>query len=146
MSASINDNRAAGLHAPAGSPRTAPADSRAARLRTAEDALHRVQAQAAALEELSEQLSLGVHMLEAELGALAEQARAEELAASARAHAEPAAPAHVRSTDADGARLIALNMALGGSSRADTDRFLAENYELEDRQKLLDEVYAAIEG
>jgi DivIVA domain-containing protein len=50
------------------------------------------------------------------------------------------------SGDLDGARLIALNMALNGDSRVATDRFLAENYELGDRQKLLDEVYAAIEG
>ncbi len=48
--------------------------------------------------------------------------------------------------DLDGARLIALNMALNGDSRAATDRYLAEHYELGDRQKLLDEVYAAIEG
>ena len=48
--------------------------------------------------------------------------------------------------DLDGARLIALNMALNGDSRAATDRFLAEHYELADRQKLLDEVFAAIEG
>jgi DivIVA domain-containing protein len=48
--------------------------------------------------------------------------------------------------DLDGARLIALNMALNGDSRASTDRFLAEHYELADRQKLLDEVFAAIEG
>lgn len=50
------------------------------------------------------------------------------------------------SSDLDGARLIALNMALNGDSRDDTDRFLAENFKLEDRRKLLDEVYAAIEG
>jgi hypothetical protein len=48
--------------------------------------------------------------------------------------------------DLDGARLIALNMALNGDSRAATDRYLAEHYELRDRQKLLDEVFAAIEG
>lgn len=48
--------------------------------------------------------------------------------------------------DLDGARLIALNMALNGDPRAATDRYLAENYELSDRQKLLDEVYAVIEG
>jgi hypothetical protein len=48
--------------------------------------------------------------------------------------------------DLDGARLIALNMALNGESRVDTDRYLAEHYELSDRHKLLDEVYAAIEG
>jgi hypothetical protein len=48
--------------------------------------------------------------------------------------------------DLDGARLIALNMALNGESRVQTDRYLAENFELADRTKLLDEVYAAIEG
>ncbi|MHB8532750.1 MAG: DivIVA domain-containing protein [Solirubrobacteraceae bacterium] len=48
--------------------------------------------------------------------------------------------------DLDGARLIALNMALNGESRAETERYLAENFELPDRLKLVDEVYAAIEG
>jgi hypothetical protein len=48
--------------------------------------------------------------------------------------------------DLDGARLIALNMALNGDSRAAIDRYLAEHYELGDRQKLLDEVFAAVEG
>jgi DivIVA domain-containing protein len=48
--------------------------------------------------------------------------------------------------DFDGARLIALNMALNGESREDVGRYLAENFELADRQKLVDEVYAAIEG
>ncbi|HTC72483.1 MAG TPA: hypothetical protein VK655_06310 [Solirubrobacteraceae bacterium] len=48
--------------------------------------------------------------------------------------------------DLDGARLIALNMALNGESRADTERYLAENFQLPDRLKLIDEVYSAIEG
>jgi DivIVA domain-containing protein len=48
--------------------------------------------------------------------------------------------------DLDGARLIALNMALNGESRADTERYLAENFQLPDRLGLIDEVYAAIEG
>jgi hypothetical protein len=48
--------------------------------------------------------------------------------------------------DLDGARLIALNMALNGESRAEADRYLAENFQLADRGKLIDEVYAAIEG
>ncbi len=48
--------------------------------------------------------------------------------------------------DAEGARLVALNMALNGDPREEADRYLAENYEIEDRAKLLDEVYAAIEG
>jgi hypothetical protein len=48
--------------------------------------------------------------------------------------------------DVEGARLIALNMALNGQTRAETDRYLAENFELSDRDALLDEVYATVEG
>ncbi|TMK98453.1 MAG: DivIVA domain-containing protein [Actinobacteria bacterium] len=48
--------------------------------------------------------------------------------------------------DLDSARLVALNMALNGESRASTDRYLAENFRLAERQKLIDEVYAAIEA
>ncbi len=44
------------------------------------------------------------------------------------------------------ARLVALNMALNGDSREETDRYIAENYQVANRQKLLDEVFAAIEG
>jgi DivIVA domain-containing protein len=50
------------------------------------------------------------------------------------------------SDDTEGARLIALNMALNGSTREETDRYLAENFELSDRSALLDEVYASLEG
>ncbi len=71
-------------------------------------------------------------------------------AAPAQAAPEPSAPAPVEAEapggDVDGARLIALNMALNGESRADTERYLAENFQLPDRLKLVDEVYAAIEG
>ncbi len=48
--------------------------------------------------------------------------------------------------DVDGARLIALNMALNGEAREETERYLAENFELADRAQLVAEVYAAIEG
>ncbi len=48
--------------------------------------------------------------------------------------------------DAEGARLIALNMALNGSPREETDRYLSENFELANRSGLLDEVYASVEG
>jgi DivIVA domain-containing protein len=58
----------------------------------------------------------------------------------------PSAAPPATSGDLDGARLVALNMALNGESRADTDRYLAENFELPDRTKLVDEVYAAIQG
>ncbi len=47
--------------------------------------------------------------------------------------------------DVEGARLIALNMALNGQDRAETDRYLADNFDLADREQLLDEVYASIE-
>jgi hypothetical protein len=40
-------------------------------------------------------------------------------------------------------RIVALDMAFSGTSREDTDRYLAENYDLPDRAALLDEVYAA---
>lgn len=48
--------------------------------------------------------------------------------------------------DVEGARLIALNMALDGTSREETDRFLAENFKLSDRAALLDEVYESVQG
>ena len=48
--------------------------------------------------------------------------------------------------DTEGARLIALNMALNGEAREATDKYLAENFDLEDRETLLDEVYASVEG
>ena len=47
--------------------------------------------------------------------------------------------------DIEGARLIALNMALNGQSREETDKYLAENFDLTDRAALLDEVYATVE-
>jgi DivIVA domain-containing protein len=46
--------------------------------------------------------------------------------------------------DSEGARLIALNMALNGTPREETDRYLAENFQLADRDALLDEVYARV--
>ena len=46
--------------------------------------------------------------------------------------------------DLEGARLVALNMALNGTPREETDHYLAENFDLEDRQLLLDEVYASV--
>ncbi len=56
--------------------------------------------------------------------------------------AEPAAT----EDDVEGARLIALNMALNGQTREETDKYLAENFDLADRASLLDEVYATVEG
>jgi DivIVA domain-containing protein len=61
---------------------------------------------------------------------------------------EPAAAAVGGPTDGaddtEGARLIALNMALNGTPRDETDRYLADNFKLSDRSALLDEVYASV--
>jgi ABC-type transporter Mla subunit MlaD len=58
-----------------------------------------------------------------------------------------AAPADAgAAAGAEGARVIALNMALNGSSREDTARYLAENFGIDDPKSLLDEVYARVGG
>lgn len=69
---------------------------------------------------------------------------------------EPAAAAPAAATrdrtdeddeDAEAARLIALNMALSGTPREETDRYLADNFDhLADRGGLLDDVYASLES
>jgi hypothetical protein len=48
--------------------------------------------------------------------------------------------------DVEGARLVALNMALNGQPRQEAERYLAENFDLPDRDALLDEVYEAVGG
>ncbi|HEY5261144.1 MAG TPA: hypothetical protein VIJ33_03460 [Solirubrobacteraceae bacterium] len=62
------------------------------------------------------------------------------------AHQEDRGESQQAQGDMDGARLVALNMALNGDSREDTGRYLAENFEIAEPERLLDEVYAAIEG
>lgn len=56
--------------------------------------------------------------------------------------AEPARPGE--EADEAGARIIALNMALGGSSREETAAYLADNFSLADADALLDDVYAKV--
>jgi hypothetical protein len=69
----------------------------------------------------------------------AEQAAVEEPAAE-----EPAAAPTERSTDEEGARLAALNLALGGTPREEAERYLAEHFDLADPAALLDDVYARV--
>ena len=57
---------------------------------------------------------------------------------------EPALEEGTGEGDDEDARLIALNMALNGSSREETERYLAENFRLRDQRGLLDEVYASV--
>jgi hypothetical protein len=46
--------------------------------------------------------------------------------------------------DAEGARMVALNMALDGRTREETAAYLEENFGLVDTAELLDEVYERI--
>jgi DivIVA domain-containing protein len=46
----------------------------------------------------------------------------------------------------ESARLVALNMALNGTSRAETARYLSINFALDDREQLLDDVYSSVES
>jgi vacuolar-type H+-ATPase subunit H len=49
-----------------------------------------------------------------------------------------------RDEDVEGARLVALNMALDGASRADVERHLRDEHGLRNPAPLLDEVFASI--
>jgi DivIVA domain-containing protein len=49
-----------------------------------------------------------------------------------------------RPADEEGARLIALNMALNGTPREETEQYLDENFELDDPAGLLDDVYTQV--
>jgi hypothetical protein len=81
---------------------------------------------------------------------LAESEPAAELASEEEIEEQPVAAeegeAAEVSDDVEGARLIALNMALNGQSREEADRYLADNFDLADRETLLDEVYASVQG
>jgi DivIVA domain-containing protein len=62
------------------------------------------------------------------------------------AEAEPARGGGRSIRGAEGARLIALNMALNGTPRDETARYLSQNFDLDDQDSLLDEVYARVGG
>ena len=67
----------------------------------------------------------------------------EEPALTAVEEATEAGPALVgRSTDAVAARIVALQWAMDGRPREETDGYLAEHYDLPDRAALLEQVYA----
>ena len=57
----------------------------------------------------------------------------------------PSAP-DGRPDETEGARLVALNMALDGTPREQTAQYLSEHFRLADRDGLLDEVYSSVEG
>jgi DivIVA domain-containing protein len=97
-------------------------------------------------EAIEEELELEAEAAAEELGipAAADPATVEVVEEIVVIETEPAVGDGT--DDTEGARLIALNMALNGTPREETDRYLAENFNLPDRRGLLDEVYASVEG
>ena len=135
------------------------AESTAEQLRTeaGEEAREHVHRVSTAARELLERIGA----LDDELGGLMERLRedAGRLSAELRSLerdvgdvgpvqeiAEPEAVAEPepdsRPDDEEAARLVALDMALGGTPREETESYLAEHYALSDPGKLLDDVYA----
>jgi hypothetical protein len=132
------------------------AEADAERIRSA--ARETQQADVSGLLELVEKLRADLDGLESRIkelaagdapvapGAPAAPAPKPQTAKTTRAPKAPPAPPKDEDADVEGARLIALNMALNGESREATDAYLAENFDLGDRKTLLDEVYASVEG
>jgi DivIVA domain-containing protein len=105
------------------------------------DKLERLQSELdrllAGLKSTAETLSGGLQELSREVGTV----RGPEAAAAAP---EPASPNGAAGSDDEaGARLVAFNMALEGTSREDAARYLAAHYTLPDVELLLDQVYAS---
>jgi hypothetical protein len=74
-------------------------------------------------------------------------AAAEQAAARApEVESGPEPPAEEAAAVPEGARLLALKMALDGRPREETAAYLGENFELADPEALLDEVYARAEA
>ena len=106
------------------------------------------------LRSSGERIAEGLAALQAEVGDVdplpaAEPApEPEDFAAAApepESEPEPEPPAKpANDADEAGARIIALNMALGGSSREETAAYLAEHFTLADPDSLLDDVYAKV--
>lgn len=131
------------------------AEAEAQRIRSA--ARETREADVSGLVELIAKVRADLDALEARLkeleGEAPEAAEVKPAAAApkppAAAKPKPATPAAVpepAGEDSEGARLIALNMALNGEPREDTDKYLQENFDLADRAALLDEVYASVGG
>jgi len=126
------------------------AEAEAQRIREA--ARETKQADVSGLLEMVASLRSDLDALEARLRQAHDEPAAEpETAKSTRApkaapKVEPEQERKDEDADVEGARLIALNMALNGEPREATDKYLAENFDLGDRSALLDEVYASLEG
>lgn len=88
-----------------------------------------------------------IEAMHEELGTMLERLRSLEGDVDALGGAEPVAPEPVtgraaKPEDEEAARLVALDMALGGTPREETERYLADHYDLADPGAVLDDVYA----
>ncbi|HVS29101.1 MAG TPA: hypothetical protein VHE14_06085 [Solirubrobacteraceae bacterium] len=133
--------------------------------------LQRVDAMESELGSLLDSLRAGAHRLSADLtllqGNVGELMGSEALGGGAIGAPSPEQTGEQETADAiaeppaeeleeasagspadsdEGARLVALNMALDGSPREETDRYLAEHFTVADRAALLDEVYERVGG
>jgi DivIVA domain-containing protein len=115
------------------------------------DRVDEIERELRALRASAERLTEGLaqlHEQAGELGAMATPPE-EDFAAPAPPVAAPepppadapTGPAPSANGDEAGARLIALNMALSGTPREETARYLSEHFELADGGALLDDVY-----
>lgn len=134
--------------------------SRGASLAPAEDVLGDdgpVDAEPAVVAEIEEGVASDQPASEEEVEALAAELAAEEpveLDAPVEAAEQPSSTTSTAGggsggrsiRGAEGARLIALNMALNGTPRDETARYLEQNFDLDDQDSLLDEVYARVGG
>ena len=120
--------------------------------RESREAVQRVAARADELSGRVDELAAGVAeavaALRQEIEALRSASEAPEGEEEAPAEEAPAseAPAAEPSAVPEGARLLALKMALDGRPREETAAYLGENFELADPEPLLDEVYARAEA
>jgi DivIVA domain-containing protein len=89
--------------------------------------------------------------VERSIGSLRPQAAepSEEVRSDAPATVEEPAPAAATTEpdgDLEGARLVALSMALDGRPRDEVERHLTEHFGIAETDELLDEVYASVAG
>ena len=111
----------------------------------AADMLTKLEALQSELDGLLEGLRSGGERLVEGLAALQERVGDVDPMPAAEPAPEPEAPARGPGPPPPpGARIIALNMALGGSSREETAAYLADNFSLADADALLDDVYAKV--
>jgi DivIVA domain-containing protein len=101
----------------------------------------------ARMREDASRLSVELRTLEREVAEFGGRAVEEPEAAEPEADPEPEPeadpePVPERAEDEEAARLVALDMALGGLPREETERYLAEHYRLAQPDRLLDDVYA----